>query len=76
VRIVKRCIVAPTERVHSGGLPILAHCVISTPQSNQVAFGAKRTSDGRQRRLAQSRMTLAVTQLRHHPSGTAAMRMP
>jgi hypothetical protein len=40
--------------------------VISHARNNQAAFGAKRTSDGRQHRLARSKMT---THLRHGQFG-------
>jgi len=46
----------------------MARRVISLARSNQVAFGAKRTSDVGHCRLAQSRMT----QLRHRVSGWLA----
>jgi hypothetical protein len=39
--------------------PVLALRVISRVRNNQVAFGAKRTSDDRQDRLHRSRMTQA-----------------
>jgi transposase len=45
---------------------MLAHRVISLPRSNGVAFGGKRTLNGRRGRLAQSRMMLwTAPTLRH-----------
>jgi len=48
---------AHLEKLREG--PFLAICVISHARNHQVAFGAKRTLDGRQQRLARSKMTAA-----------------